>query len=1129
MRPQYVVVLMLCLLVTVNLVAQEPGLMVFSTQTNNGPLKDWISKKITYIESTNALTITAELDSTVVPPTYMRIVLTKYKGVGAYTLTGGTSWRYGARTDQLFTNQSGSATVDRIDTITNRVYGTFSWYGNATLTNGTTLTCRVSGGQFNVLVKPTLAQTMYSKSGVKLKPEETIDIALKTLNKATGKAVKGVTVAINPIASPFEVAPPPSIVSNDTGGVKFTVKVKKDAPNGDYQIFFRSTKEGFEDSQQDTFKFKVTNAGRYWYSKCESLPLIEFDAGDGEKWSEIKESPKLETTSNKVKINGLLSFAGVMRIDTSGGGQYIDGNGRFFFDVMLGDKPMGDLYNGDFRILLPKCVDFLDFSDLPILSKIAGGKIKTLKFKILGDYGGSFGGQLVVDIEGPKNTSEGCNSKEFAVWKPNANTTFGLDIAVIQDVNGIIFNGKGSLKNLGIGSTICMKEISISYESRKDSLVIAAKAKSPLFEEASLSVSIQKQEWIGLELGLKTAECIPIPETPLCWKGGSIKYNRTTDWSAASASMSGLFSVIKSDKLLEFELTAKVSYPPFVIAGTATTRMLNGSFLSPTKPWQIEGSRTFSFDLDNRIIKDSGSTSLFHLGGDWFFVGTSSQSVSFPDAIGVTGRISGAAKIPAVAGDLIPKMGLLGRAINAYAPFSFGTVTGVIEIFEPGKKAASITYDLSNATLSTDPDFNAFMQSWGKGTLTLDFDALPSPTALKLEGGFTQLAKFFGGTMEGGKGGEAPQLDKSITVPANSKRLIIAASRTEGGIVTSLTSPSGTMYTKTTSADKVVRVVIPDGTAALWSVVDPAPGMWKFTTNGTSATDSIEAYGSDPEPTFVLNASQTGRTLNVTWTTTNVPAGASVDVFVDDNGANYDGAMVTKADASANAITIQLADTTAPCSFHVYGILRTPTWYKEAYAEGSFANPRTRLLAPQGAHAVANQQGLTTVAWTNSPDPETEGYVVHAMVQGADSVLAVAYGGDTSITFDASGMVITSLYVVAMDINGRLGCPGAPISIVTDVAEERAVISGDADMAMTIAPQPATDRARISLATAHARIVDIDIVDATGRVVMSIGRGLVIDGTTDRTVDLGAIPTGAYLLVVRSDAAVITRQFLVLH
>lgn len=1129
MRPSYILAFLFCVVSFVALRAEEPGLMVFSTQTNNGPLKDWESKKITYIESTNGLTITAELDSTVVPPTYMRIVLPRYKGVGAYTLTGGTTWRYGARTDQVFTNQSGTATVDRIDTNTNRVYGTFSWYGNATLTNGTTLTCRISGGQFDVLVKPTLAQSMYSKSGVKLKPEETVDISLKTLNKATGKAVRGVTVSINPIASPFEVAPPSTMVSNDTGGIKFTVKVKKDAPNGDYQIFFKSTKDGFEDSQQDTFKFKITNAGRYWYSKCESLPLIEFDAGEGEKWSEIKESPKLETTSNKVKLNGLLSFAGVMRIDTSGGGQFIEGNGRFFFDVMLGDKPMGDLYNGDFRILLPKCVDFLDFSDLPIVSKIAGGKIKTLKFKILGDYGGSFGGQLVVDIEGPKNTSEGCNSKEFAVWKPNANTMFGLDIAVVQDVNGIIFNGKGSLKNLGVGSTICMKEISISYESRKDSLVVAAKAKSPLFEEASLSVSIQKQEWIGLELGLKTAECIPIPETPLCWKGGSIKYNRTTDWSVASASMSGLFSVIKSDKLLEFELTAKVAYPPYTLSGTATTRMLNGSFLSPTKPWQIEGSRTFSFDLDNRIIKDSGSTSLFHLGGDWFFVGTSSQSVSFPNAIGVTGRISGSAKIPAVAGDLIPKMGLLGRAINAYAPFSFGTVTGLIEIFEPGKKAATITYDLSNATLSTDPDFNAFMQSWGKGTLTLDFDALPSPTALKLEGGFTQLAKFFGGTMEGGKGGEAPQLDKSITVPSNSKRLIIAASRAEGGIVTSLRSPSGTTYTVTTPADKVVRVVIPDGTAALWSVVDPAPGAWTFTTNGTSATDSIEAYGSDPEPTFALSATQTGRTLNVAWTTTNVPAGATVDVFVDDNSTGFDGMRVATVDASTNMLAMELADTTAPCTFNVYGVLRTPTWYKEGYAEGSFANPRTRLLAPQGIRAVANQNGITTISWTNSPDPETEGYVVHAMVQGADTVLAVAYGADTSITFDASGMNIASIYVVAMDINGRLGCPGAPISIVTDVAEERAVITGDADMAMMIAPQPAADRARLSIATSHMRSVDIDLIDATGRVVMNLGRGLSIDGTTDRSIDLSAIPTGSYVLVVRSDASVITQQFLVVR
>jgi len=1129
MRLRFLVALAICTLASVALLAEEPGLMVFSTQTNNGPLKDWISKKVTYIETTTGLTIIAELDSTVVPPTYMRIVLPGYKGVRGYTLNAGTSWRYGARTDQVFTNQSGTATVDRIDTNTNRVYGTFSWYGNATLTNGTSLTCRVSGGQFNVLVKPTLAQTMYSKSGVKLKPEETVDIALKTLNKATGKAIKGVTVSINPIASPFEVAPPATLVSNDTGGIKFTVKVKKNAPNGDYQIFFNSKKDGCEDSQQDTFKFKVSNAGRYWYSKCESLPLIEFDAGDGEKWSEVKDSPKLETTSNKIKLNGLLSFAGVMRIDTTGGGQYIDGNGRFFFDVMLDGKPMGDLYSGDFRILLPKCVDFLDFSDLPIVSKIAGGKIKTLKFKILGDYGGSFGGQLVMEIEGPKNTSEGCNSKEFAVWKPNANTTFGLDIAVLQDVNGIVFNGKGSLKNLGIGSTICMKEISISYESRKDSLVIAAKAKSPLFEEASLSVSIQSQEWVGLELGLKTASCMPIPETPLCWKGGSIKYNRTKDWSAASASMSGLFSVIKSDKLVEFELTAKVSYPPYTLAGTATARILNGSFASPTKPWQAEGSRTFSFDLDNRILKDSGSLSLFHLGGDYFFVGSSSQSLSFPNEVGITGRLSGSAKIPAVAGDLIPKMGMLGRAINAYAPFSFGTVTGVIQIFEPGKKAASITYDLSNATLSTDPDFNAFMQSWGKGTLTLDFDALPSPTALKLEGGFTQLAKFFGGTMEGEKGGEAPQLDKSITVPANSKRLIIAASRAEGGIVTSLMSPSGTTYTKTTSADKVVRVVIPDGTTALWSVVDPTPGIWKFTTNGTSATDSIEAYGSEPEPTFALSATQSGRTLQVSWTSTNVPAGATVDLFVDDNGANYDGALVTTVDAASNTYAMQLADTTAPCSFHLYGILRTPTWYKEAYAEGSFANPRTRLLAPQGARAVANQNGVTTVAWTSSPDPETEGYVVHAIVQGADTVLAVAYGADTSITFDASGITIASLYVVAMDINGHLGCPGAPISIVTDVAEERAVITGDADMAMTIAPQPAADRARLSIATAHMRVVDVDLIDATGRVVMNLGRGLSIDGTTDRSIDLSAIPTGSYVLVVRSDASVITQQFLVVR
>ena len=60
-------------------------------------------------------------------------------------------------------------------------------------------------------------------------------------------------------------------------------------------------------------------------------------------------------------------------------------------------------------------------------------------------------------------------------------------------------------------------------------------------------------------------------------------------------------------------------------------------------------------------------------------------------------------------------------------------------------------------------------------------------------------------------------------------------------------------------------------------------------------------------------------------------------------------------------------------------------------------------------------------------------------------------------------------------------------------------------------------------------VVDVDVVDATGRVVMNLGRGLTIDGTIDRSFDLAALPNGAYLLVARSEAAVITQRFLVLH
>ncbi len=1114
--------------------AQES--FTWKQRTNNGPVVDKSAQRLWYELAPTGLTIWAVIDSTSLSNyLYMKLEVKAFKTKpGTYDLGSATAYQYGARSDMKFKSTGGQATVTKLDENSNIVSLDFNWFGEVKLQNDIELTIRISEGKCNIYIKPELGTVVRPVEGVKIKPKEKNKFTVYANRVlAADKNVPGATITLTHDGAVF--AGDKTLTANTTaeGFASFELTSHDELVEGDYSFKVTAKKVGFIDSKENETKFKVDPTGRYYYSKCKGVPFIEFDAGADNTW-EDDGAPFILCSGNTTLMAGMIEFPGKTRIDTSGGGAkvYVTNGIRIpntSYDGSTQDLQLG---SGAFAFIAPSCDMLVDFAIGELVSKISGGKIKDPKFEILGDGVAAIGLKIGAGMELSKNAYDGCNDDlPFGtVWKPNKNASMELEMSVLKTGTTWNFAGSGTVKNFTPVASWCIKEAKVEYNGAASEFKISAKIKNPLVSDASGSVTFKDGTLNALSIDFELDKCLPIPQIPsVCWRGGGFSVENLFIGNPLKGSVNakfGPYDPLKNFYLLTIE--GGFEDPPAKIYGKVTGNLLRVEAVSTSKPWQLEVSGKGT--LEPASIKGSLDVEVkaLHLGGEYFYSGKWNASLAL-DPIGVAGSIEGSLTLPNVGADLLPKIGTFGRFLNKFAPFPLGKATGTLNFQAEGERKATIAYDF-RGLVAPSPDSEslaAALRAMGNGTLSVDFNLLPSPSAWDLDAGFLKLVATLGGIKQTSKDGENVQAtERTVNVQEGQTSLIVILEANAAGVTSTLTRPDATVITEPDPSNGIHRVVSADGKSTLWVVAQPPVGSWKVISPNLGSTDTIAILGSVPPPTFELSSSVVGNDLVATWTGTDVPASTNVSLFVDTDDVGFDGTFIGSAQAGAGTFTVALQDSTIPCTFRVYAIVNGPTVGLADYAAEQQTNPRATLPVPMNAVAESNVSGNTTIAWTPIDDARIAS--VGVLDATTDSLITSAYPFNNSVSVTIPAHQSTQLRLVTYDHHGRRSCSSSPISITTDV-EEDVVYAGDHGYSIGIAPQPATDRARVYVSGQSSESITMRIVDMRGNEVFATSAQLDRSSASSIDVPTGGLASGVYTVVLVSPSAIVTRSFLVMH
>lgn len=1105
----------------------------FSQRTNNGPVTPKIAKSVRYEMFSHGMEITAILDSTA--PTqklFMKMFISKYAGVGTYNLNANTKYKYGNRSDQEFTCYEGEFVVSKVDSVTNVITATFWWLGNATLQTGETLKIRIDPGLTTIAVKPKLVMYPNPGDGVKLKQKEEHKVKIYA-QKGTilNVFVPGTKITLSHNGVVFEGAKSVEGTTDATGAATFTLKMKEDVAEGEYTFDVKGEKDGYFESDVLSVKFSVVPNGRYYYTKCNGISGFEFDAGKDEKWEDAG-GTSIISSGNNVELMGMLLIKGSVTIDTVGGGAQVSGNGDVYFNgVSFGGTVQPFLLRqGSFFFVAPSCGKIIDLASAAIVSKLTGGAIKEAKLEFLGIGTKASGAKISGTYEFAKSEQGGCRADlPFGtVWAPGPAPKLNLELGFVSSANTTEFIVGGTVKDFTMGSSWCIKELKVLYDGPNDEISISGKVKSPFFSEAGGGIKFKNGTLNALNADFTLEKCIPVPDIPgVCWRGGGFAVENLFIGNPFKGSVKAVFGPYDPLKdLYELTFDCAVEDPPAKVSGGVTGKLLRLEALSKEKPFQAELSGTGSFEPAAFKVGLKVTGSALHLGGDYFYTGGYEGAIGLNPMV-VTLKIDGSLTFPKLGDDQAAKIGLLGKFINAYAPVPLGKVGGSLILHAEGDRIGTINYDFSGAVLGSqfDPKFAATLRALGKGTLTVDFNRLPSPAAFTLDGGFTTLLGGLFGRVQK-EIGQVQAAEKTFEVPAGQDRLIVTISSETSGVTSSLKDPANKVYDDEDTLSGVFKAITPNGKVTLWVVKNPAAGMWTLSSPNATASDSISVQTSAPKPALVMHASVVGNKLHVEWNSTDLPSNASILLYVDDNDNGFDGTYIDSVGVGAQFVDIPLTDSVAPCKFHVYGVLQSMQVSLMEYAPDELSNTAYSLKSPTGLSAVSNQAGSTTISWNPITDPQVAS--VGVFLNGTDELLAAANSTETSTTVQIDNHEAKMLRVVAMTINGRKSCESDAISIITDVQEDDwNVVRTGGNMMLAVSPNPAYNSVRIKISAFEATSGRLIVSDANGNFVFVQH---LVSPSADETITINTanLSTGVYYVMYAAGNSTVGQQLLII-
>ena len=1082
----------------------------------------------------------------------LQISIPNFTGVGTYVpVLGNTTFWENFTQDSMcacLEHGSNEVVVTKYDSAKSEISGRFAFKCRSLAKgSGTELFSRVRFGTF--------AYFGGGKIAIETLPKDTLRIAninadttipIKITASLVGASSNGITIFVNDkTATPTEFFSEVGAVGND-GTITYNVNLKKNAPFGEYAVKFYADKPPAKGS--DTVTVLIRYGNRYYQYKCLDVPILDFDAGEGKEWKPISEGSPILSSDGPVTIGGVFKVLGKVRINSTAGQE------KVFIDapvvipnVSFQGEPENDFDVSEWfadQLPLPDCGGLIALdtsgSKRKLGKTLPGGiEVEISKLKLINRADAK--GVTVTGKISMSNTRNGCeevvdSTGGFDLTDPGRQS---LEIEVSVTNNQGFEALKFKAEKIALTNSICAEEIVAQADFLNAVYGLGGKIKFPIKNNAITMggfVQFKGPETVGLgklaldsiAISAELENCFPIGQTPLCFKSVSLSASSMAKPTWDGFKFNTTVKVLTLDqKLLEkvpalyrtfdslalFELEGSATYQhPLIISGSLTTRIAKLKAISAKKPWQLEAKHEIIADLNNSLTLN-GSYSMGHLGGeDFMLVGTGSVVAAWNPDVRLSGTLNGQISIP-TPGEQILEVKFIGSVLkflklSGFIPQNLGTGAASMSLQDTSGFKISSSIDVSQNPVDAIRSFGRMsVELQVKDTIrfTMKHDTIP-----------VNRNGFAGKTRDEVQG--ALLVSNEIIVDDDVEKVFAIVSGSTIAPASHLLSPSGTRFDSTSSDGMVKKFNTPSGEMTMWTLTDPTPGIWKLEVPTASATDELEVTANRKVQTFEINASQTGKSVTITWPAQGSTNSDVIRLFLDTDSAQTNGVLIGEAPASLGTFTYALPDELTNCSYYAYGTRIVGSQpivsdYASTVITGSSPVP-----APLQVLATATAAGKTNISWTMAQGSNVQGFhVLLVREDGTDSIIASGFSGQRLIEIQIENHESKKIALVAFNADGIRSCKTEAVSIITSVDNENLQFVSNTNNVL-IVPNPTTDATTIKFTSEQTTEAEIEIVNSVGQRIWSAGNIRIIDGWNSILWNANDVQPGTYFVRIKTNS-----------
>jgi hypothetical protein len=981
--------------------------------------------------------------------------------------------------------------------------------------------------------------------------DTTINITVRASERNAD--LEGVTIKVlDPTRSGSPVYQPAG-TTDASGRLTYTVTLQRDAAAGDYEVKFYGTKTDHDSS--DTTSLLIRYRNRIWEWKCAGATVLTFDAGEGKEWKPVSEGSPLITATGDIRVNGVISLNGKVRINTTAGAEKVfvdsgdvslltrsdEGNPE---ELLLTDVLLGP----DNSMSLPDCTGLFNVvrdSIVKTLSKklFSSISISIEKFSIINRPNAKG-----IDIEGKITLGAlarlGCDP----VQDPTGNLDAEEARRAITVGLAITTEGFDNLRikaeNLAATDAFCLKEISASLDNFNKTAGFGAK----------VTISIKGTEFTGtfdsfwksgtgnlrpselnldsLRAELTLESCKPIGQTMFCFK--TAKFS-TSGWAndrpegikvRAGVVMNSneqivlervplLHRLLDSAQIAQVEGTLEYTYPA-TLTGVVAVRVLRITRPFRTKPWQQEYTGSVSLDLNNGLTMGL-SGNLYHLGeDDYFLSGQANMNIYWTPMIGMTTSYTGSVRIPQPGSDIleVPGVGTVLRfmKLSGWIPQTLGQ----------GSMSIALNPDLGlrlRGSIDVSQNPITYIRSMGIMSLTVKYD--DNGWDVHPESGTTPPGPYIRKTFDNV---QAQETDTIMVDGTMSRVFIMIVGKTTAPSST-LVAPDGTEFTTTAPDSSVIRFATPGNEMVNWTLIDPKAGDWVLKLASPDPADVVEVTVQRRARPFTVSASQVNDQVEVTWDVAGSTDQGEVTVYLDQDGTGLNGIYLGNSMESLGRYTFTLSDSLTECEYRVYATRFVPgETMVSSYAPQTIETKGSSVARPLNVHALSDRFGYTTVTWTVPPGSALSGFHVFAIdrTSGATELVAAALTDERRVSFTLADHSNKRIVVRGYDEVGSQSCPTTPVEITTTVHEPQQDFTSSIG-SIRLIPNPARTEVTVQYMIDGTSPHFVTIHDVTGRTLSVVslqpegGVGAGSERTGDVTIPCAGFSTGVYIVRVVTD------------